>query len=273
MRMTSAKRPSVENAGILLSPAGPQACHMKHSRVPGSLLDVVASGRNYWGTPRHVVDAAAEADERPPAHCVVFGTSLSDNSATQMCLEFMDLVGAMAKGEVPKIPVIVQTRGVFGRLCGDMVTGHMTQVAAVTLWGLLRTCRVEMPQVPILSLDFAPGMSTAQIPRQLKPPQGVAETAYYNKSRWEPQLSEVPSLLRRDLKKDNLTGLGSLISEERKAKAEANTKFARKAFSWTGPSTKMDYCWYRQEWKAVGPAEGQIIARDPLIPVRSLRQY
>eukprot|EP00913_Durusdinium_trenchii_P019346 g18187.t1 len=94
LRMTTPKRPSIENSGILLSPAGPQACHLRHSRVPGSLLDIVASGRNYWGTPRMVVDAAAEADERPPAHCVVFGTALSDNSATQMCLELMDLIGA-----------------------------------------------------------------------------------------------------------------------------------------------------------------------------------
>ncbi|CAJ1330407.1 unnamed protein product [Effrenium voratum] len=141
MRMTTPKRPSIENAGILLSPAGPQACHIKHSRVPGSLLDIVASGRNYWGTPRTVVDAATEADERPPAHCVVFATAMqppqymhaipvgeypsqanmkaprtpvkdlvpftaafwercsersiprSDNCATQMCLELMDLVG------------------------------------------------------------------------------------------------------------------------------------------------------------------------------------
>ena len=63
--------------------------------------------------------------------------------------------------------------------------------------------------------------------------------------------------------------------EERKAKAESATatKFSRKAFTWTGPSNKMDYCWYRQEWRNVGPAEGEIIARDPLIPVRSLRQY
>lgn len=42
--------------------------------------------------------------------------------------------------------------------------------------------------------------------------------------------------------------------EERKAKAESATatKFSRKAFTWTGPSNKMDYCWYRQEWRNVG---------------------
>ncbi|CAK9041625.1 unnamed protein product [Durusdinium trenchii] len=276
LRMTTPKRPSIENSGILLSPAGPQACHLRHSRVPGSLLDIVASGRNYWGTPRMVVDAAAEADERPPAHCVVFGTALSDNSATQMCLELMDLIGAMAKGDIPKVPVVVQTRGVFGRLCGDMTYGSMTSVAAVTLWGLIRTARLEMPKVPILTLDFQPTMTVAQITRQLKPPMGVAETAYYNKSRWEPQLAAVPSLLRRDLKRDSLSGGGAIPpGEERKAKAESATatKFSRKAFTWTGPSNKMDYCWYRQEWKNVGPAEGEIIARDPLIPVRSLRQY
>lgn len=274
LRMTTPKRPSIENSGILLSPAGPQACHLRHSRVPGSLLDIVASGRNYWGTPRTVVDAASEADERPPSQCVIFGAAMSENCTTQMCLELMDLIGAMAKGDIPKVPVIVQTRGVYGRLCGDITYGSMTSVAAVTLWGLIRTARLEMPKVPILTLDFQPTMTVAQISRQLKPATGVAETAYYNKSRWEPQLAAVPSLLRRDLKKDTLSVGGAIPpGDERKAKAEAATKFARKAFTWTGPTSKMDYCWYRQEWRNVGPAEGEIIARDPLIPVRSLRQY
>ena len=84
-----------------------------------------------------------------------------------MCLELMDLIGAMAKGDIPKIPVIVQTRGVFGRLCGDMTYGSMTSVAAVTLWGLIRTARLEMPKVPILTLDFQPTMSIAQITRRI----------------------------------------------------------------------------------------------------------
>ena len=71
----------------------------------------------------------------------------------------------------------------------------------------------------------------------------------------EMRMRQVPSLLRRDLKRDNLSGGGVIPpGEERKAKAESATatKFSRKAFTWTGPSNKMDYCWYRQEWRNVG---------------------
>jgi len=272
MRMSQAKRPSIENAGILLSSAGPQACKTKYSRVPGSLLNVVAAGRNYWGTPRQVQNAAAEADERPPSHCVVWSHPLSDCSPSQMCLDFMMLVGAMAKGDVPKLPIVVQTRGVMGRYTGDLTVGTMTNLQAVTLWGLLRTVRQEIAGISILALDFAPGMTTQQIPRQLKPPVGVAETAYYNKMRWEPQLAAVHSLLRRDLKRDNLAG-GAGGPQQEQSDTKASTKFTRKAFSWTGPSIKMDFCWYRQEWKSVGAAEGEIIVKDPVVPVRPLRQY
>merc|ERR1712190_164639 len=45
-------------------------------------------------------------------------------------------------------------------------------------------------------------------------------------------------------------------------------KFMRKSFSWTGPSHKLDYCWYRQEWRAVGPAEGDIGPMPPPPPCR-----
>eukprot|EP00930_Biecheleria_cincta_P036678 TRINITY_DN2513_c0_g1_i3.p1 TRINITY_DN2513_c0_g1~~TRINITY_DN2513_c0_g1_i3.p1 ORF type:complete len:783 (-),score=193.59 TRINITY_DN2513_c0_g1_i3:266-2578(-) len=273
MRLTQAKRPSNESAGILLPPSGPQPCNTRFSRIPGSLLNIVAAGRNYWGVPRTIEDPTAD-DDRPPCHTIIWAHPMSDHSTTQMCLDFMHLVGAMAKNEVSKIPIIVQTRGVQERWCGGMTQGNMTSVMAVALWGLIKTCRTEIPQVPIMVLDFAHGLTTAQIPRQLKPPLGVPETVYFNKSRWEPQLVAVKSLLRADLKRDSMqgggAGGGSTMDDSKK---QGGQKFSRKPFSWVGPSIKMDYCWYTQEWKAVGAAEGEIIAQDPVVPVRALRQY
>ncbi|CAE8621815.1 unnamed protein product, partial [Polarella glacialis] len=232
---------------ILAGPAGPQACAIKGSRVPGSLLEIAAAGRRYWGVPRQVQDAAAEVDERPPSHCIVWGHSMSDNSPTQNCLELMALAGAMAKGDIAKIPILVQTCGVHGRLVGDMATASQSMVSAVALWGMIRTIRVEMPQVQILTMDFAPGLSSLQIPRMLRPPAGVAESCYYNKTRWESQIVSVPSLLRRELKRDNLTGTGPAGEH---ARGKQVTKFVRKTFAWVGSNAKMDFCWYRQDWKA-----------------------
>ncbi|CAE8662628.1 unnamed protein product, partial [Polarella glacialis] len=129
-RRQEPKRLSVEGASILAGPAGPQACAIKGSRVPGSLLEIAAAGRRYWGVPRQVQDAAAEVDERPPSHCIVWGHSMSDNSPTQNCLELMALAGAMAKGDIAKIPILVQTCGVHGRLVGDMATASQSMVSA-----------------------------------------------------------------------------------------------------------------------------------------------
>lgn len=271
MRRTQPKRPSVESAGLVSADAGPLVCGLKGSRVPGSLLEIAAAGRKYWGVPRQVDDPVAEMEERPPSHCVIWGHSMADNSPSQNCLDLMMLVGAMAKGEIAKIPIIVQTCGVYGRGCGDIAPGSMSMVSAVTIWGMIRTCRTEMPQVPILTLDFAPGMTCQQIPRMLKPPIGVAESCYYNNSRWESQIAAVPSLFRRDLKRDNLAGKTNINSQD--GKKQQASKFVRKPFSWVGPSVKLDYCWFRQEWRNVGPAEGEIIAAVPPLPVKPLRKY
>merc|ERR1711862_520625 len=95
------------------------------------------------------------------------------------------------------------------------------------------------------------------------------ESAYYHRARWEPQIAAVPSLFRRDLKRDNLTGGGGGSGGHSDPKAAA--KFMRKSFAWTGPSHKLDYCWYRQEWRAVGPAEGDIGPMPPPPPCRAVR--
>eukprot|EP00933_Yihiella_yeosuensis_P038129 TRINITY_DN32088_c0_g1_i1.p1 TRINITY_DN32088_c0_g1~~TRINITY_DN32088_c0_g1_i1.p1 ORF type:complete len:794 (+),score=175.52 TRINITY_DN32088_c0_g1_i1:70-2451(+) len=274
-RRNDPKRPSSEGLGLLSASAGPQACPLTSSRVPGNMLDIAAAGRKYWGTPAQVDNPADDVDERPPSHSVVWGHALSDNSPSQMCLDLTMMVGAMAKGDIAKIPIIVNTSGVNGRGCGDMQVGSMSMVSAITLWGVIRTCRAELPQVPILTMDFAAGMTLAEIPRQLRPPLGVFESCYYHGQRWEPQLTAVHSLFRRDLKRDNLTGGGGGYNHKDGSSNGDNvrqSKFNRKGFSWTGPSTKLDFCWYRQEWKAVGPAEGEIISSTTL-PVKPLRKY
>mmetsp|Transcript_13955 Transcript_13955/g.32763 ORF Transcript_13955/g.32763 Transcript_13955/m.32763 type:complete len:854 (-) Transcript_13955:127-2688(-) len=251
-------------------PTGPAACPVTEARVPQEVLEPAVAARKYWGVPKMVQpDPSLDVAERSPSHAIVFGQNLSDNIATQVCVEFGDLVATMAKGDVAKIPIIVTTCGVNGRMTGEHVPTHMTGVSAVTIWGMVRTVRQEIPQVNCHLLDFSAAQTTAQIPRNLRQPQGVLESAYYLGARFEPQLAQVPSLFRRELKRDNLTGGGgggSNMGEPKKA-----AKFMRRSFNWTGPTHKLDYAWYRQEWRAVAAAVGDIGPMPPQQPCRAMR--
>lgn len=254
---------------LLSESSGPQMCPETESSVKQEWCDIAASGRKFWGVPKHVDPDVVEMAERAPSHSVVWSYALTDNSPSQMCIEFGELVTSMAKGDINKIPILVQTCGVHARMCGDMVPASMTNVSAATVWGMIRTMRQEIPQVQITVLDFPGGMTAAQIPRMIRPAiPMVPESAYYHQLRWEPQITQVPSLFRRDLKKDNMTSGGANVSDPRK-----QTRFTRKSFNWTGPSVKLDFAWYRQEWKAVGPAEGDIGPMPPQQPVRAVRAF
>lgn len=262
------KRPPMMPAGgVQQPPAGPMKCPIAESSVPKEMLDFAVAGRKYWGVPTQVQsDPTIDAIDRAPTHSIIWAMNLSDNSATQVCVEFGDLVGVMAKGDVAKIPIVVLTCGVYGRLVGEHTNASITNVSAATIWGMARTVRQEIPQVIIQLLDFSEAMTSAQIPRCLRPP--VGESAYYLGARWEPQMVAVSSLFRRDLKRDNLTGGGGGGQDTKKA-----ARFMRKSFNWTGPSHKLDFCWYRQEWRAVGPPTGPEGPMPPPPPCRAMRTY
>jgi len=269
-RKQAPKRPLLLPAGSGPPPStGASACPISDSRVPKELLEPAVAARKYWGIPKMVQnDPTVDAIERAPSHAIIFGQNLQDNIATQVCVEFGDLVATMAKGDVAKIPIVVTTQGVNGRMTGEHIPHHITGVSSVTIWGMVRTVRQEIPQVQCLLLDFSGAQTTAQIPRNLRMPPMVAESAYYHGARWEPQLAQVPSLFRRELKRDNLTGGGggSNMGDPKKA-----AKFMRRSFNWTGPTHKLDYAWYRQEWRAVGAAAGDIGPMPPQQPCRAMR--
>mmetsp|Transcript_1139 Transcript_1139/g.3521 ORF Transcript_1139/g.3521 Transcript_1139/m.3521 type:complete len:859 (-) Transcript_1139:50-2626(-) len=269
-RKQTPKRPMTLPAGSGPPPStGPESSPITESVVPKELLEPAVASRKYWGIPKMVQqDPTVDAIERAPSHSIIFGQNLSDNVPTQVCVEFGDLVATMAKGDVAKIPIVVTTCGVNGRMTGEHVPTHMTGVSAVTVWGMVRTVKQEIPQVQCVLLDFSAAQTMAQIPRNLRMPPMVAESAYYHGARWEPQLAQVPSLFRRELKRDNLTGGGggSNMGDPKKA-----AKFMRRSFNWTGPSHKLDFAWYRQEWRAVGAAMGDIGPMPPQQPCKAIR--
>jgi len=249
-------------------PCGPEVCPFGENMLSSDALEYAAASRKYWGNPTQVeADPSVGFAERAPSHSIIFGVNLSDNSATQTCLEFGNLVGCMAKGEIAKIPIVVMTCGVYGRQTGEHQPASITNVSAATMWGMVRTARQEIPSVMVQLLDFSEGMTAAEIPRSIRPM--LPESAYYHKARWEPQMVAVDSLFRRDLRRDNLTAGGG----GGKGEAATNNKarFMRKNFNWAGPSHKLDYCWYRQEWRACGPAAVDIGPVPPPPPCRAMR--
>merc|ERR1719410_1409092 len=112
----------------------------------------------------------------------------------------------------------------------------MTNISAATIWGMARTIRMEIPSVIIQLLDFSEALTTAEIPRCIRP--ALAESAYYNKARWEPQIAAVDTLMKRDLRRDNLTAGGAGTGPN---KQKTNAKFSRKNFSWVGANSKLDF--------------------------------
>lgn len=267
-RKYAPKRPFVvPPSAITPRPAGPSISAAQPS-LPPMELEAASANRGFWGVPTQAeADPSVDAADRPPSHSVIWGTCLSDNVPTQVCVEFADLLACMQKGDVPRIPIVVLTSGVFGRQVGEHQPASMTNVSAATIWGMARTARQEMPTVIIQMLDFSEGMTAAEIPRTIRPQ--LMESAYYHKARWEPQIAAVPSLFRRELKKDNLTTGGPGGNREDESKKQA--KYMRRSFNWMGPSHKLDYCWYRQEWRACGPAFDDIGPMPPPPPCRALR--
>jgi len=234
--------------------------------VPQEYLDEAVASRKYWGAPTQVEsNPEIGAVERAPNHTIIYGMFLADNSPTQACIEVNDLICAMAKGEIAKIPICILTKGVYGRQTGCMAPPSMTNISAATVWGLVRTAKMEVPSVIMQLLDFQEGMTTAEIPRCIRPM--LPESCYYHRARWEPQITAVPSLLRRELRRDSLTGGGGEGSKDFRKEA----KFNRKSFNWVGPNHKLDYAFFRQEWKACGPAFVDIGPMPPPPPCRAVR--
>lgn len=263
MRKTVPKRPYVLPASAITPPhTGPLRCSIP-SHVPADYTDVAVSGRKYWGKPDMVEADPGNYLERPPNHSIIWGHFMSDHSTSQICVEFNNLVVSMAKGEVCKIPIVVLTRGNYGRQAGEMTPANMTDIAGVAVWGLVRTARQEVPTITMQLLDFSHGLTSAEIPRCIRP--ALPESAYYNRCRWEPQIAAVPSLFRRELRRDALTGGGGGHKDSKES------KFMRKSFNWTGPSHKMDYCWFRQEWKACGPMLADVGTMPPNPPCLAVR--
>jgi len=255
-RQLPAPRP--KKTELLRAPAGPgkTICN-----TPCSLADEeveeASERRKAWGVPKHVEpDAITAAAGQLPKQMVLWGKALGDFSGNEVCADFSEFITVMAKRDV-KIPIIVLTSSVYARSTGQMAPGSLPAVSGITLWGLIRTTRQEIPAVVTALVDINGTKSYQQYPRMLKATS--MESAYYHGGKFEPQIEQVPSLIRAGLKRDHGSGSG-----------KGKPQFMRKSFNWMGPNHKLDFCWYRQSWKLTGPAqyirpeEGSVYPYNPV---------
>jgi hypothetical protein len=141
-----------------------------------------------------------------------------------------------------RIPILVITRGAFGRFVGETMAPKWTDASSMAMWGLLRTARQEIPNIPMLSVDIPYGTPLAHISKCLLPSD--TEQLYYHGVKFMPQIEAIPSLLK---KAQSNAAAG-------KAKTATKPMFARKMFNWGRPESKLDNIWFRQKFVAVGPA-------------------
>mmetsp|Transcript_11478 Transcript_11478/g.26012 ORF Transcript_11478/g.26012 Transcript_11478/m.26012 type:complete len:247 (-) Transcript_11478:97-837(-) len=174
---------------------------------------------------------------KPPQQMVLWGANLgTDGCPTQWSAEFAKYLCDMSSAQAI-VPILIATKGVYGRQTGGMAPAALTDASGIALWGMVRSARQELPKIPMLLMDYPYGSTSAEISRCLQPADG--EAIYYHDVKFLPKMEAVDSLLRRDVRRD---GGGK----------PTGPKFTRKAFRWGGPTHKLDNCWYRQSWAIAG---------------------
>jgi hypothetical protein len=201
------------------------------------------------------IPAAGRADHpgsmvpKAPQQIVCWAHALSDGTVTSWGTDFCVLLNAMSQANA-RIPILILTKGAYGRFVGDTVSANWNACSSLAMWGLIRSARQEIPNIPMLLLDFPYGTPTAQWGRTLLPSD--AEQIYYHGVKFVPQIEQIPSLIK---KAHDTPNAGKAVTTGEKP------MFARKMFNWGRPESKLDNVWFRQKFVAVGPAWNELPKR------------
>jgi hypothetical protein len=193
-------------------------------------------------------DHPGQAVKQAPQQIVVWGYNFSDNCVTGLGTEFSVLLNAMSQAQA-RIPILVITKGAYGRFVGETVAPKWTDASSMAMWGLIRTARQEIPNIAMLGVDIPYGTPSSEIGKMLLPSD--AEQLYYHGVKFLPQIEQIPSLLK---KAQGTPGNGQ-------AKSGEKPMFARKMFNWGRPESKLDNVWFRQKFIAVGPAHVDVATK------------
>jgi hypothetical protein len=201
----------------------------------------------------HVLPAAGRADypgatvPKAPQQIIVWANTLSDGCVTTWGTDFSVLLNAMSQAGA-RIPILTLTKGAYGRFVGETMAPKWSDASSMAMWGLIRSARQEIPNIPMLCMDIPYGVPSAQISKCLHPSD--IEQLYYHGVKFIPQIEQIPSLLK---KAQNTPGAGR--------PSTGKVQFQRKMFNWGRPESKLDNVWFRQKFVAVGPANVDVATK------------
>merc|ERR1712193_242161 len=124
---------------------------------------------------------------KAPQQIIVWANTLSDGCVTTWGTDFCVLLNAMSQAGA-RIPILTITKGAYGRFMGETVAPKWSDAQSLALWGVFRTARQEIPNIPMLGLDIPYGVPTAEISKMLLPSD--QEQAYYHGVKFCPQVEQ-----------------------------------------------------------------------------------
>jgi len=87
-------------------------------------------------------------------NCIIWARALTDGTMMSWNVDFCNLIVEVQKSP-KKIPIIVPTRGVYGRQMGEISPPTITDMSAVSIYGLIRCARMELPNMIISCIDVS----------------------------------------------------------------------------------------------------------------------
>jgi len=150
-------------------------------------------------------------------------------------------VAALGQSLQDGLPIIVVTRGCFGREM-DCGSGPIRNDVQKTVWDICRNMRAEMPQVLITCIDIPINCGTDVVQACLEEPLNEYRELMYHEGTWyTPAVINSATLAawKADHKKEKLSKVSA-----------AGVKFSRKKFGWTDESMFYKDVW-SVGWKAV----------------------
>merc|ERR1719213_1410531 len=78
-----------------------------------------------------------------------------------------------------KVPIIILTRGVYGRQFTGPCAASETCMSGMMLWALVRNCRLEYPKLQIRVIDMSPDICYADIADRILAHPDRGDAAFY----------------------------------------------------------------------------------------------
>merc|ERR1711972_67112 len=116
-------------------------------------------------------------------HCVVWNNAIKDGAYMYYVLEMIRFLVDLQKHAIES-PVIICSMGAFGGQVGQPVPGQQKDINSISVWGMVRTARLEMPRLDIRAVDLptdADGREIARVICDATEDSGVRNEVAYSK--------------------------------------------------------------------------------------------